>query len=102
MCRLGSPAFEDNRVLSTFKQEEGKTIIGGTVHVFRSCIRAITACAFCHNAGVPVLQTLAAKGALYVESPTCELAVNSTLFEGNEVALDGGALQVRRLRDSIK
>ena len=83
-------------MLSTFRIEEGRTIIGGTVHVFRSCVRAITACAFCHNAGIPVLQSLAAKGALYIESPTCELALNSTRFEDNEVALDGGAVQARR------
>jgi hypothetical protein len=86
--------LEDTRVLSAFKEEEGGTVVGGTVHVFRGCIRSILDCTFCYNGGIPKIDGLAARGALYIESPTCALMLNSSYFEGNEVALDGAALQV--------
>jgi hypothetical protein len=86
--------LDDNRVVSTFKEEEAEVVVGGTVHVFRGCLQSISDSTFCYNSGIPKVDTLAARGALYTESPTCALALNSSYFEGNEVALDGAAVQV--------
>jgi hypothetical protein len=87
-------AYEDNRVGGQYREDEGMTILGGTVHIFRGCIRNITDSIFCYNAGVPKATTLAPKGALFIESPSCALQLETSYFEGNVVPLDGAALQV--------
>jgi microcystin-dependent protein len=89
--------YTDNRLYSQYKEEETLTLLGGTVHVFTSCIASISNCTFCNNAGLPRTPALAPRGALYIESPTCGTNVTNSLFEGNAVPLDGGALQVRNL-----
>lgn len=86
--------LDDNRIVETSKDDEAEVVVGGTVHVFRGCLQSISDCTFCYNSGIPKMDTLAARGALYIESPTCALALNSSYFEGNEVALDGAAMQV--------
>jgi hypothetical protein len=67
--------------------------IGGTVHVFRGCIQHVIHSAFCRNGGVPIVPSLASRGAMFLESPSCATSLNSSLFEENEADLDGGALQ---------
>ena len=91
-------SYSDERLYSQFKDEQGTTLLGGTVHVFRSCVRSIEDCAFCLNAGVPLATNLAPRGALYVESPDCALNLTRSYFEANEVLLDGGAMQARAAR----
>jgi hypothetical protein len=70
------------------------TLLGGAVHVFRSCLRRVELCAFCSNTGLPEASNLASRGALYIESPECVTNVTMTRFEANVVPLDGGAVQV--------
>jgi hypothetical protein len=74
--------------------------LGGTVHVFRGCVELVLMSAFCSNGGVPVLSSLASRGALFVESPSCAMHLNSTVFIDNEAPLDGGAVQVCRKLES--
>ena len=71
------------------------TLLGGAVHVFRGCVHVIEATSFCANGGLPQSATLANKGALYLENPSCPTQVNDSYFEGNQVPLDGGAVQVQ-------
>lgn len=94
-CRSGANLTVDAAVLSQFAQEDGMTILGGAVHVFRGCIHAVVNTSFCANGGLPLSTMLANKGALYFENPACLTHVNGSYFEGNQVPLDGGAIQVQ-------
>lgn len=97
VCRSGGLNYTDNRVQATVSMTALEDQLGGTVHIFRGCIQAVTASAFCRNGGVPWSDALASRGALYIESPSCSLQLNSSYFAQNQAALDGGAVQVSAL-----
>lgn len=85
--------YENNLVLPMTRQQATSTL-GGTVDVFRSCVRMIVNSTFCNN-GMISSTMLPSKGALVVESPSCVLEVVQTLFAYNTVHTSGAAMLVR-------
>lgn len=91
-CRMGIEQFEDSLVFQMTRQPATGTL-GGTVETFRSCIQEIFNSSFCGN-GVTDIAMLPSKGALVIESPSCELKLDQTFFENNHVHTSGAAMLV--------
>lgn len=85
--------YESNLVFH-MSREPATSTLGGTVDAFRSCIRRVVNSTFCHN-GATSSAMLPSKGALVIESPSCELKVIQTLFSDNHVHTSGAAMLVR-------
>lgn len=92
LYRMGVMHYENNLVFQMTKSEVTSTL-GGTVDVFRSCVQTITNCTFCNN-GMSSTTMLPSKGALVIESPSCELTLVQSLFAHNQVQTSGAAMQV--------
>lgn len=92
-CRMGLMRFEDTLVFQMTRQPATSTL-GGTVDAFRSCVMIISNSTFCNN-GIISAAMLPSKGALVLQSPTCETEVVQTLFADNHVHTSGAAMLVR-------
>eukprot|EP00892_Ulva_mutabilis_P007624 jgi/Ulvmu1/5233/UM022_0026.1 len=85
--------FENNLVFQMTRRQATSTL-GGTLDIFRSCVHIIVNSTFCYN-GISSATMLPSKGALVIESPSCELAVVQSLFAHNQVHTSGAAMLIQ-------
>ena len=84
----------DSRVFSQALSDGPSTQLGGSVHIFRGCVASIEDSSFCGNGRSSAVSAMVARGALYIESPSCALNISRTFFKGNFAPRDGAAMQV--------